>query len=230
VPEEYQVTALEAGSKRGRIAVYVDGEQTLDLTKACAKQLGLRVGQSLFPEAQEEIRQTAALQEAKVAAIKALGRRARTRLDLERKLLGLGLPQQAVTLTLDWLADHKYLDDEQYAHQRSHSLAQRKLGPRAIFQKLVQEGVPRALAESLMANTDNALQETEQVHELARRRNEGLQKLAWPQRRQRIYGYLARRGFSSEAIADALSRLALDPDSSSELSTEPWEDEPFEEA
>lgn len=235
MPEEYRISALETGHKRGRIAVLVDGEQVLDLTRACAEKLGLRVGQSLFPEAQEEIRQTAAVQEAKVAAVKALGRRARTRLDLERKLLGLGLPQQAVTQTLDWLADQKYLDDEQYAHQRWQALAQRKLGPRAIYQKLVQEGVPRAMAESLIASTDNALQETEQVRELAARRNESLTKLPWPQRRQRIYGYLARRGFSSEAIADALSRLELDLGSSSDLPgsasmDEQWEDGPFEEA
>lgn len=235
MPEEYRITALEAGSKRGRLAVFVDGEQVLDLTKACAEKLGLRVGQSLFPQAQEEIRQTAAVQEAKVAAVKALGRRARTRVDLERRLLRRGLPQQAVTQTLDWLADQQYLDDEQYAHQRWQALAQRKLGPRAIFEKLVQEGVPRALAESLMATADSTLHETEQVRELAIRRNEGLQKLPWPQRRQRIYGYLARRGFSSEAIADALNRLESDQDASSELpdsdsTAEQWEDEPFEEA
>lgn len=234
MPEAYRVTALEAGSKRGRLAVFVDGEQVLDLTKAYVEKSGLHLGQSLVPERQEEIRQAAALQEAKVAAVKALGRRARTRLDLQRRLLALGLPEPAVTQTLDWLADQKYLDDEEYAHQRWQTLAQRKLGPQAIFHKLVQEGVPRALAESLLAHPDNALHETEQVRELAAQRNESLKRLPWPQRRQRIYGYLARRGFASEAIADALSRLELDPNSSPELpgreAPDEWEDEPFTEA
>lgn len=230
VPEDYRITALEAGSKRGRLAVLVDGEQVLDLTKACVEKLGLHPGQSLLPEAQDEIRRTAALQEARVAAVKALGRRARTRLDLQRRLLRQGLPQEAVSQTLDWLADHKYLDDEQYAHQRWQALAERKLGARAISQKLVQEGVPKALAESLMANTDNALHETEQVRQLALRRNEGLKKLPWPQRRQRIYAYLARRGFAMEAISDALSRLDDGQESSSEFPSQEWEDEPFHEA
>jgi regulatory protein len=182
----------------------------LDLPKAYAEKSGLRVGQSLLPETQDEIRQAAALQEAKVAAVKALGTRARTRSDLERKLLSRGLPQQAVTQTLDWLADRNYLDDEKYAHQRWQSLSQRKLGSRAILQKLVQEGVPRAVAEQVMASQDGALDETEQVLALARQRNEGLRKLPWLQRRQRLYGYLARRGFAMEAISEALARLDLE--------------------
>ncbi|MHB8996484.1 MAG: regulatory protein RecX [Armatimonadota bacterium] len=208
--EEQTITAIEAGSKRGRVAVHVDGEQVLDLPKAYAEKSGLRVGQSLSPETQDEIRQASALQEAKVAAVKALGTRARTRSDLEQKLLRRGLPQRAVTQTLDWLADRQYLDDEKYAHQRWQSLSQRKLGGRAILQKLVQEGVPRAMAEQVMAAQDGALDETEQVLELARQRNENLKKLPWLQRRQRLYGYLARRGFAAEAISEALARLDLD--------------------
>jgi regulatory protein len=210
VSEEQTITAIEAGSKRGRVAVLVDGEQVLDLPKAYAEKLGLRVGQSLSPEMQDEIRQASALQEAKVAAVKALGTRARTRSDLGQRLLRRGLPQQAVTQTLDWLADRQYLDDEKYAHQRWQSLSQRKLGPRAILQKLVQEGVPRALAEQVMAAQDEALDESEQVLELARQRNENLKKLPWLQRRQRLYAYLARRGFAAEAISEALARLDLD--------------------
>ena len=211
--------------------MFVDGEQVLDLTKAFAEQSGLRTGLSLLPQAQDEIRRTAALHEAKVAAVKALGTRARTRAELQRKLLLRGLPMEAVTETLDWLASRNYLDDEQYAEQRWQSLSQRKLGAQAILRKLVQEGVPKAIAEQVMAAQDATLHETELVHELAMQRNENLKKLLWPQRRQRLYGFLARRGFCREAIADALARLELDQDSSPEtFSMNDEEAPPFEEA
>ncbi|MEI6502266.1 MAG: regulatory protein RecX [Armatimonadota bacterium] len=211
--------------------MFVDGEQVLDLTKAFAEQSGLRVGLSLLPATQDEIRQTAALQEAKVAAVKALGIRARTRSELQRKLLSRGLPPAAVTETLDWLASRNYLDDEQYAQQRWQSLSQRKLGSQAIFRKLVQEGVPKAIAEQVMAAQDTTLHETELVRELAMQRNESLKKLPWPQRRQRLYGFLARRGFSTEAISEALVRLELDQDSAPEVFFDDHEEAPpFEEA
>jgi regulatory protein len=214
VDEENVITAVVPGEKRGRLAVFVDGEQVLDLPRAIVEQLGLRPGQSLLPETQAEIRQAAALQEAKQAAVKTLGRRARTRSDLQRRLLARGLPQEAVAETLDWLTDRGYLDDEQYAHERWQALSQRTLGAQAIFYKLVQEGVPRPVAEQIRAAQDTVLHETEQVRALARQRNESLSKLPWPQRRQRLYAYLARRGFDGEAISDALARLELEASSS----------------
>ena len=209
--EERRITAIETG-RRGRRVIYVDGEEGLDLPRELVEKLSLRVGQSLLPEAQEEIRQSAAVQDAKVAAVQALGRRARTRADLRRRLLGKGLPEAAVAEALQWLADRKYLDDEQYAEQRWSALEQRKLGAEGIAWKLVAEGVPREVAERLQAERAEELNETERVREIAAQRNASLRNVPWPQRRSRLYSYLARRGFSSEAIAEALTRLELESD------------------
>lgn len=200
------VTAVES-SKRGRRAIFVDGELVLDLPKAFVDQTGLRVGQSLLPDQQDEIRQAAAVQEARTAAVRALGRRALTRADLRRKLLSRGLPEEAVAQTLDWLADLKYLNDEQYAQQRWQALSQRKLGAQGIAWKLSQEGVPKDVIQELQAQHTEELNETELARELAERREATLQKLPWPQRRARLYAFLARRGFGSEAIAAALEGL-----------------------
>jgi len=98
-------------SKRGRRAIFVDGVCVLDLPKAFVDELGLRVGQSLLPDEQDAIGRRAARYEARLAAVKALGRRALTRAELQRKLLACKLPEQAVRETLDWLAERKYLDD-----------------------------------------------------------------------------------------------------------------------
>lgn len=229
-PEEHSITSIEPGSKRGRLLISVAGEPVLDLARAVVEELGLRVGLSLLPETQEEIRHQAALQEARVAAVKALGQRARTRTDLQQRLLRRGLPLREVTEALDWLAERKYLDDEQYAHDRWQTLSQRQLGAQAIVLKLVQEGVPRALAESVAAAQDTTLHETEQVLTLAARRNTALAAVPWPQRRQRLYGYLARRGFDSEAIAAALARLEQEAGSSPEADFDGEPPQPYEEA
>lgn len=203
---ENTITAIES-SKRGRRAIYVDGECVLDLPKAFVDQTGLRVGQSLLPDQQEELRQAAALQEARIAAVRALGRRALTRADLQRRLVSRGLPETAVEQTLNWLADHKYLDDEQYAQQRWQALLQRKLGAQGIAWKLAQEGVPKYVIQKLQAQYTEELNETELARELAERREATMRKVPWPQRRARLYAFLARRGFGSEAIAEALEGL-----------------------
>lgn len=206
--EENVITAVESG-RRGRCVILVDGAEVLDLPKDFAERLGLAPGQPLGPERQDEVRHAAALHEAKLAAVRALGRRAQTQAELRRRLVQRGLPEEAVDEVLGWLADRGYLDDQQYAEQRWHALRQRRLGAQGIRWKLQEEGVPRDIAEQVQAERANDLNETELARELCEQRNESLRSVPWPQRRQRLYAFLARRGFGSEAIIEALSRLDL---------------------
>lgn len=206
--EDNVVTGIESG-KRGRRVVFVDGAEVLDLPTDFAARLGLATGQTLIPAQQDEIRRAVALHEAKLAAVRALGRRAQTQAELRRRLLRRGLPEEAVAEALSWLADRGYLDDKQYAEQRWSALEQRKLGAEGIRWKLLEEGVPREIAEQVQADRAGQLNETELARELCEQRNQSLRNVPWPQRRQRLYAFLARRGFGSEAIIEALSRLDL---------------------
>lgn len=213
---EHLITDLKASGKRGVIGVFVDGECVLELPKDLVNKLGLALGQSLLPEAQEDIRQAAALHETKKAAVKALGRRSRTREGLGRDLLRRGFPESAVADVLQWLADRHYLNDELYARSRLETLRQRKLGTAAIQYKLLQEGVPREMVESVLAEQARDFEETEVACELATRHDRRWAALEWPRRRQKIYQLLARRGFTSETIREALARIESE-DSSSEV-------------
>jgi len=219
VIEAHVITALEKGRKRGRLAVYVDGEAVLDLPKAVVEKLDLTIGRSLSPETQEEIRRQAAQHEARVAAVRMLGRRALTRAELRRRLLARELPEQAVEATLDWLAELQYLNDEQYAERRWEQLRQRHMGAQGIVHKLRHEGVPGEVAEEIRARQGDEAQDEALALELADQRNHELRHIPWPQRRQRLYQHLARRGFDSEIIQVALGRLSPD-DGSSEVSEE----------
>jgi regulatory protein len=214
VPEEHVITALERGCKRGRVAVLVDGEPVLDLTKAFAEQAGLSVGRSLSPATQEEIRRQAARHEARVVAVQMLGRRALTQVELRRRLLSRGLPEEAVATTLDWLAELGYLNDEQYAERRWETLQQRRMGAQGIVYMLLHEGVPGEVADKIRSRQGDPAQDEALARELAEKRNADLQRVPWPQRRQRLYAYLARRGFEAETTREVLGRLEPDDDSS----------------
>ena len=214
MPREYVITALEQGRKRGRVAVLVDGEPVLDLTKAFAEQAGLFVGRSLSPETQEELRRQAARHEARVVAVRMLGRRALTHAELRRRLLSRDLPEAAVAATLDWLAELGYLNDEQYAERRWETLRQRRMGAQGIVHMLRHEGVPGEVADEIRSRQGDPAQDEALARELADKRNAELQRVPWPLRRQRLYAYLARRGFDAETTQEALGRLEPDDDSS----------------
>lgn len=214
MPEQFVVTALEQGRKRGRVAVFVDGEPVLDLSRAFVEHVGLVVGRSLSPEMQDEYRRQAAQQEARVSAVRMLGRRALTQSELRRRLLRQRLPEDAVAATVQWLAELGYLDDEQYAERRWESLRQRRMGTQGIVHTLLHEGVPGEVADEIRSRQDDAAQDEALASELAEKRNADLQRVAWPQRRQRLYMFLARRGFDAETINAAVGRLEPECDSS----------------
>ena len=217
--EEHVITALSQGRKRGRVAVLVDGEPVLDLPKAFAEQVGLVVGRSLSPATQDEIRRQAAQHEARVVAVRMLGRRALTQAELRRRLLSRGLPEEAVAATVDWLTELGYLNDEQYAERRWETLRQRRMGTQGIVYTLRHEGVPREVADEIRSRQDDSAQDEALATQLAEQRNADLQRVPWPQRRQRLYMFLARRGFEAETINTVVGRLEP-ADDSSEVSEE----------
>lgn len=218
------ITKIEPGAKRGKICVYVDGTPAFVLTKSVAEKLhpDLSVGRRLSPAQLEQIRQQAQLYETQEHALRMLGRRAFTKAELRRRLLRYGHPAEAVEQTVRWLAELGYLNDEQYALSRWETLRQRHLGAAGIFQILRREGVSAELARQICAAQGDEAQEYALAHELAARRNALLRHVPWPQRRQRLYAFLARRGFDYEVIAEALETLALteDDESSSEVNEE----------
>lgn len=214
MPQEHVITALEGGRKRGRVAVLVDGEPVLDLPKAFAEQVGLIVGRSLSPATQDELRQQAARHEARVVAVRMLGRRALTQMELRRRLLSRDLPEEAVAATVDWLVELGYLNDEQYAERRWETLRQRRMGAQGIVHTLRHEGVPGAVADEIRSRQDDPAQDAALARDLADKRNAELQRVPWPQRRQRLYSFLARRGFDAETTREVLGRLEPDDDSS----------------
>ncbi len=218
------ITGIQPGAKRGRICVYVDGAPALELTKSASEKLQteLSVGRRLSSAQLEQIRQQARLYETQEYALRLLGRRAFSEAELRRRLLRRGHPEEAVEQTVRWLAELGYLNDEQYALSRWETLRQRRLGAAGIVQILRREGVSAELAREICAAQSDETQEHALAQELAARRNALLRHLPWPQRRQRLYAYLARRGFDYEVIAEALETLALaeDEESSSEVNEE----------
>ena len=216
---EHVITDIARGRKRGRVWVLVDGEPVLDLTKTAAEHFGLIVGRSLSPAMQDEIRQQASLQEARVAAVRMLGQRALTQVELQRRLTRRGFAEQSVNATVKWLAELGYLNDEQYAERRWETLRQRHMGTQGIVHTLLHEGVPGEVADEMRARRDDSSEDAALARELAEKRNADLQRVPWPQRRQRLYAFLARRGFDGETIREALERLMPD-DWTSEVSEE----------
>jgi len=135
----------------------------------------------------------------------------RTAKELEAKLERKGFPEEVIGKILEDMTTLGYLNDERLAQRFAENGAEgRGLGPRRVRAELARRGVPGDVIEQAVCRVYEGDREGVLAIALARK---------WVERRQglgdegvarrRLYGFLARRGFSPDVIERAL-REALD--------------------
>ena len=149
-------------------------------------------------------------------ALQWLAQREQSRSELRRKLMphavveaeavlqetGVELelaPAARVEAVLDWLEANNFLSHERFAESRVHARASR-FGNLRIRQELKQHQV------ALSPEAAQALKDTELQRARAVLQRKFAQAPATPAERARQARFLAGRGFSSEAISQALRR------------------------
>lgn len=148
---------------------------------------------------------------AKVAALRLLARRSRTRADLAGRLRRKGFSTAAIEQALDELGRDGYVDDAKYAEDRMDALLRKsKQGSAGLIDKLVRDGLDPDLAEQAVAERLRDVDEREWAREVATERLEAMPELDADTTRRRLYNYLRRRGFSNEDIFRAVEEVLRD--------------------
>jgi len=190
---------------RGRrtwVDVVVDGETICSLPEQSVLQFGVRVGDRLHPATIMDLVEEAAFREALRTALRYLERRARTQVEIERRLRRDRTPPLAVERVVVRLSDLGYLDDQAFAASFARDRVRlrpcaprhmcRELAARGVADAAARAGVEAALAE--LGETASSLLEQAARHQAARV-NKGD-----PVGRRRLFGRLQRRGFNREEI------------------------------
>ena len=138
---------------------------------------------------------------AKLRAMHLLESMDRTRAELERKLQAGEYPREAVEAALAYVESFGYLDDRRYARHYVECKKEGR-GKARLKMELAQKGVDRSIIEEVLeeAELDDC---RDTIRELVRKRRRGSGPMD-DRERQRIYGYLMRKGFSSSDILSVL--------------------------
>lgn len=191
VPE---ITALRpAGASR--TAVELDGRAWRVLPDACIVEAGIAVGRPLTRGVARSLARSRRRQRALEAALRVLGRRAHTSVELTRRLADRGVGKPARDEALTRLAETGLVDDRSFAVGRAAALAARGLGDLAIAADLRGRGVG---SDDVARALETAEPEAERARRLVAER--GLSP--------RTLGLLSRRGFGEatlEPLAEALA-------------------------
>lgn len=221
------ITALEPQKKRqGRLNVFVDGQFIIGVGEQVAADLGLRVGRDMTAEKLREVGGAEEVHKATEAALGLLEVRARAKREIETRLNQKGYEADIIRQVVEKLTRLEMLDDAQFAAQwveaKTRVGGSRPVGKRRISSELFQKGVSKdQITEAVGKVTDE--------DELALARAAARKKVrqvptdpdALRAERQKLMGFLQRRGFGWEAVK-TVSHEALPPPGEEE--DEEWQE------
>lgn len=209
-----KITAITPQTRNPeRVSVFVDDEFALGLALEVAVRSGLRVGQEVTEQDLVDLGRDEERARAMERALGFLAYRARSEKEIRDRLFRYGYEDDLVELTIERLRRLGYVNDEVFASLFIRDrLNGRAKGRRAILGELRRKGVDPELAEHAFDAVagDRADTETDRALEVASRwtrgRPVGASREERERAKRRLWGHLARRGFSSEAIRLAVSQ------------------------
>ena len=209
------INAIAAsGKKEGRFVVEVAGAPVATVSLDIIERLQLRVGASLDDALRERLTDEAAALGAYDRGLKMLAFQARSSRELKRRLVQKGELAEHAERAVERLVANGLLDDADYARQvaRSKALGQ-GASKRRLQQELFKRGVEHGVADAAIGAvmSDEGIDEGEIVERFARKKLRSLAGLDEATRRRRLFAFLARRGYDSDAIRSAMEAVLDGP-------------------
>lgn len=198
------VTAIEQGRRRGRYNIFVDGQFALALDAETLTGGGLRVGGTVEGTRLLDLAAADLKKRALDAALRLLGYRPRSEREVRDRLTRRGLPHDVVTATVTRLRELGLLNDAAFAKAwvESRGIGSPR-GQRLLTRELRTKGVDAEIAAEAAAESDDI----DGARRAAEKKARSLAGLPYPDFRNRLAGYLQRRGFGYEAIKPVIAEL-----------------------
>ena len=202
-----KVTGIEPYSKT-KYKVSLDGKFAFVLYKGELSRFHIRDGEELSEETQQKIYSDVLLKRAKLRALHLLSDMDRTENALREKLrLGL-YPQEIIDAAVEYVRSFGYLNDARYAENFVRSRQGIK-SRREIRAQLLQKGVPSELIEDAFEACGEEGGEADAIRRLLEKKR--FDPVCADEREiQRLYGYLARKGFSYETVRQVIQNYEVD--------------------
>lgn len=198
-----KITALTAQKRNPRrVNLYLDGEFAFGLERIVAAWL--HVGQELSDERIASLQAEDSREAAYQKALRFISHRERTEAEIQQYLKEQRLPEEITGEVVERLRQSGLVNDQRFAQAWVENRSEfRPRSRRALAYELRQKGVdPDSIQEALDGVEDSAL-----AYEAALKQARKFELLDWPEFRQKMYAFLARRGFSYGTAAEVVSRV-----------------------
>lgn len=188
-----------------RVKVYIDEQPAFVLYKGELRKYGLLEGEPIGEKIYEELVCEVLPKRAKLRCMNLIKSRDYTREQMKRKLAQGGYPEPVIEEALDYAASGRCIDDLRYAENFITCSHERK-SRRRIENDLLQKGISTetiARAWVQWENDGNEQDEDEQIRTLLAKKHFDAET-ADRKELQKMYAFLARKGFDGDKIRRAL--------------------------
>lgn len=191
-----EITKIQALTKQ-KYRIFLDGESAFTVYKGELSRYHLEEGAVLPPEVYEELVNGVLKKRAILRAMHILERTDKTEAQLRKKLEESEYPKEAVESAIAYVTSYGYLDDRRYAKHYIEWKKQGK-GKARLKMELAQKGISREIIEEVLESTDfgETREMIRQIILKKRKTNIPMNE----KEKQRLYGFLMRKGFSSSDI------------------------------
>ena len=193
------------GISRARYKVYVDGQFAFILYKGELREFGIEEEKEISESCSQQIMTQVLPKRAKKRALNLLESRDYTSGQLREKLRQGDYPQACIDEAIDYVESYGYVDDLRYAKDFITYHLEHKSRTR-IGQDLMRKGIGRDIIEAAFEELEQSgtgQDETAMIVKLLEKKKYDV-RTASKQDKQRMYGFLYRKGFHTDAISRAL--------------------------
>jgi regulatory protein len=209
------VTSITPQKKRAdRFSLFHKKTFLLGVSAKSLTDFSIGTGTELTPSLYREIRQAEEVQKVRDSFFDYLSRRDHGSAELKQKALRKGYSADVIDQVLEEFSAKGYLNDLSFAKKFASEKAElRRWGPNKIRSALYQKGIGKKNAEkAVQIAVDNLDQHQICVDLLLKRRRHFLRESESLKRKQKMYRYLAGKGFSSAVIQKAIDTVKDDLD------------------
>lgn len=216
-----RVTSLEPQvNQPNRLSLYVDDHFAMGLSVYAAA--GVRVGQELSRTDLENLQRAEQLEQARELALHYLEVRPRSEQELRRRLAQKKYPEEIINQVIARLGDVKLVDDRDFAKfwvENREGFKPRS--KRALQYELRQKGVSSREISRAIERVDERDSAYRAAHPKALRYRD----LDAKEFREKLSGFLARRGFDYTVTRETVTRLWDEVNGKAVTELEHWEPE-----
>lgn len=220
----FELTKVEQRPNGERVRLYVDDDDAprLEIATDLLLRAGLAAGDRITESRLEALGREDEGYRAREAALSLLAHRARARVELRRRLQRKDFSEVVIDEVMAWLEERDYVDDPAFAESFVRDrLRLRPRGRLGLVQELRRKGVDDGVAEAAIERVMEAQDVGEvdlarrSAEEWARKNRSAVRAAAASKEdrrkaRRRLYGHLARRGFTGDAVRAAIGAVLDD--------------------